>query len=318
MTSTLSTEGNIPFAVRNDVFDTWYKVVGDLASTNQRPVIILHGGPGLVHNGLLSMSDLAHRGRAVVFYDQIGNGKSSWAADKPDEFWTIDLMIDELENLLRHFKVEHNFDLVGHSWGGILASEFWLRRQPPGLKHLVLTNSMASMEAFEKSSAQIATTLPDWVREGMSIPQSKHDPRYRAAFVEFFAKHGCRLVPQPPEFWYSCDVALANTRVHDAMWYFPSSIILDLQLMMCRLGNAKTAIYATGLSRIASTRSVCPPWSLMESMTPVRISLSSPSSSTSLASSGCASRTAATRRFGKSASVLWSSWVISWTIRELP
>jgi pimeloyl-ACP methyl ester carboxylesterase len=94
-----TSEGTIPFIVAEETFSTWYKVVGDLANRTKRHLIVLHGGPGLSHDYLIPLADLAPT-RPVVFYDQIGSGRSSHAADKPRSFWTIDLMINELINLL--------------------------------------------------------------------------------------------------------------------------------------------------------------------------------------------------------------------------
>jgi pimeloyl-ACP methyl ester carboxylesterase len=74
----------------------------------------------------------------------MGNGQSTHLRLKEPTFWTIDLFIDELVNLLSYFRIGDSFDLLGHSWGGILAAEFIIRRQPPGLKHLILANSFAS------------------------------------------------------------------------------------------------------------------------------------------------------------------------------
>ncbi|HEY2044330.1 MAG TPA: hypothetical protein VGH11_16765 [Jatrophihabitans sp.] len=57
-------------------YQTWFRVDGD-ESSGQIPLITLHGGPGATHDYLLSMADLAADGRPVVFYDQLGNGRST-------------------------------------------------------------------------------------------------------------------------------------------------------------------------------------------------------------------------------------------------
>jgi pimeloyl-ACP methyl ester carboxylesterase len=130
--------GKIPFVVGHETFFTWFKVAGDLSTPGQRPIVALHGGPGLVHNYMLPLADLAKSSIPVVFYDQLGNGsahrsrtrmwltrnlrQSSHAADKPAEFWSIDLMIDELVNVLRYFGIEQGFSLFGHSVSSLLAA----------------------------------------------------------------------------------------------------------------------------------------------------------------------------------------------------
>jgi pimeloyl-ACP methyl ester carboxylesterase len=132
--------GEIPFVVGHDTFFTWFKVVGHLSTSEHQPIIVLHGGPGLVHNYLLPLADLAKSSIPVIFYDQLGNGsahrsrtrmwltrnlrQSSHAANKPAEFWSIDLMIDELVNLLRYFGIEQGFSLFGHSVSSLLAAHY--------------------------------------------------------------------------------------------------------------------------------------------------------------------------------------------------
>lgn len=77
-------------------------------------------------------------------YDQLGCGRSTHLREKmgDESFWTIDLFLSELDNLLAHLKIEE-YDLLGQSWGGILANEH-AAHQPKGLKKLILANTPAS------------------------------------------------------------------------------------------------------------------------------------------------------------------------------
>ena len=79
--------------------ETWYRVTGDLASA-LTPVIVVHGGPGCTHDYVDSFKDLARDGRAVVHYDQLGNGRSTHLRDKGADFWTVSLFLDELDGAL--------------------------------------------------------------------------------------------------------------------------------------------------------------------------------------------------------------------------
>ena len=69
---------------------TWFRVTGDLDS-GRLPLIVAHGGPGCTHDYVDSFKDLAATGRAVVHYDQIGNGRSTHLPDAPSEYWAVDL-----------------------------------------------------------------------------------------------------------------------------------------------------------------------------------------------------------------------------------
>jgi len=59
-----------------------------------------HGGPGCTHDYVLALAQLAERGRPVVHYDQLGGGRSTHMPEKGGDFWTVELFLEELENLL--------------------------------------------------------------------------------------------------------------------------------------------------------------------------------------------------------------------------
>jgi proline iminopeptidase len=92
-------------------------------------IVAIHGGPGGDYRYLLNCQDLAGHGYRVVFYDQRGSGLSQRF---PKRTYTdlgeqaIDLMYEDLMAVIHHFKTKstQKVILLGHSWGGILASGF--------------------------------------------------------------------------------------------------------------------------------------------------------------------------------------------------
>jgi L-proline amide hydrolase len=128
------TTGWLPFRQ----YRTWYRVTGSLG-TGQPAVVVVHGGPGNTHDSLLSLSSLAASGGPVVHYDQLGNGGSTHLPDADPRFWTVELFLEELDNLLRRLEIADNYVLVGHSWGGMLSARHAAGR-PPGLRGLVIAN----------------------------------------------------------------------------------------------------------------------------------------------------------------------------------
>ncbi|PCH37190.1 proline-specific peptidase [Wolfiporia cocos MD-104 SS10] len=196
-------EGLAPFVHQGETYQTWYKVFGDLTDRTRTPLVGLHGGPGLAHNYLLPLSDLtATASIPVVLYDQIGGvgQRSSYFTDKPHSFWNIDLFIDELESLLAYLSIQDNFILLGHSWGGQLAAEFELRRQPAGLKKIILSNTYSAAAMWGKSTGQLLSAMPKEVQEGMAAGW-KNRKLLGPAMKQFQAKHGCTVQPPPEEFW---------------------------------------------------------------------------------------------------------------------
>jgi L-proline amide hydrolase len=205
MTTATSSEGYAAF----DGYQTWYRVVGDLdaarSGNGPAPLVTVHGGPGAPHEYLLSMTDLAADGRAVVFYDQIGNGQSTHLPDRGADFWTVELFLRELANLIDHLGLGARYHLLGHSWGGILAQEHGVTR-PPGLKSLVLSNTAASFSAFAVAANGLRGDLPPDVDATLTLHEeagTTTDPAYIAACEVFYAKHLCRLDPWPAELMRS-------------------------------------------------------------------------------------------------------------------
>ena len=160
----LTMEGQVEFFVDGveKPCTTSYKIFGNLNSIDRRPLVVLHGGPGVVHSYLLSLADLVStHSIPVVLYDQLGNGRSTHLPEKDGDtsFWTDDLFIQQLEHLLKHLGIQDNFDLLGHSWGGMLGARF-ATRCPSGLKHLVIADSPASMHLWVEAANRLRSQLP--------------------------------------------------------------------------------------------------------------------------------------------------------------
>jgi L-proline amide hydrolase len=184
---------------------TWYRVVGDLDAARSgdgpAPLVTLHGGPGATHDYLLSMTDLATGGRAVVFYDQTGNGNSTHFPDRGAEFYTVDLFVRELASLVAHLGIQDRYHVLGQSWGGMLAQEHAITR-PPGLRSLILSNTAASFGAFAVEANALRADLPPEVEQTLRRHEAAgttDDPEYEQACQEFYHRHVCRLDDWPPE-----------------------------------------------------------------------------------------------------------------------
>ena len=189
-------EGYAPFRE----YRTWYRVTGDLAG-GKPPLLVLHGGPGCTHDYVDSIKGLAGNGRAVVHYDQIGNGRSTHLRQKGAEFWQPPLFIEELNNLLGHLGVAGAYHILGQSWGGMLAAEHAVLR-PKGLKALVISDSPASMETWVTEANKLREALPAEVQATLLQHEkagTTSSPEYIKATRVFYDRHVCRVNPWPPE-----------------------------------------------------------------------------------------------------------------------
>lgn len=208
------TEGRAKFGA----YETWYRVTGDLKS-DKAPLFLLHGGPGAAHNYIDAYKHLADDGRAVIHYDQIGCGNSTLLPDKGGDFWTVQLFVDELENLIDHLGQRRGFHVLGQSWGGMLGAEYGTRR-PKGLKSLTIANSPASMALWASEAMRLRRDMPQDIQDTLSKHEktgSYSHPDYQAASMWVYERHVCRVVPFPPEVTATFEQIARNPTVYNVM-----------------------------------------------------------------------------------------------------
>jgi proline iminopeptidase len=99
-------------------------------------VIILHGGPGGDYRSNLALQALADE-YYVVFFDQRGGGLSPRV--DPEEI-TVESAIADLDSIVEYFGQGDKVNIVGHSWGAMLASAY-LGRYPEKVDHVVLAEA---------------------------------------------------------------------------------------------------------------------------------------------------------------------------------
>lgn len=215
MNSPTVVEGTIAFRG----FETWYRITGDLASP-VTPLVVAHGGPGCTHDYVLAIAALADRGRPVVHYDQLGAGRSTHLGDRGDDFWTVDLFLDELENLLIGLGINDRYHLLGQSWGGMLAAEHAVR-QPRGLRALVISNSPASMALWASEAKRLRALMPRPLEEMLDRHEAQgttNDPEYLAATQAYYDEHVCRVLPNPPEVLRTTQYMAEDSTVYNIMF----------------------------------------------------------------------------------------------------
>jgi L-proline amide hydrolase len=185
-------EGFVPFRG----YRTWYRVVDDDRSEGKLPVVLLHGGPGATHDYLEPLELLADTGRRVVFYDQLGCGKSDLPED--DLLWVVETFVEELDVVRRELGLDR-IHLFGNSWGGMLAMEYALTR-PRGLESLILASSPASIPQWVEETGKLRAKLPSDVQAVLDRHEAAgttDDPEYEEAATEFYKRHVCRVEPWP-------------------------------------------------------------------------------------------------------------------------
>ncbi|HXG38439.1 MAG TPA: proline iminopeptidase-family hydrolase [Bacteroidota bacterium] len=189
----------IPIETPKGTFRVWTKRFGN----NPRiKVLLLHGGPGATHEYFESFeSFLPAEGIEFIYYDQLGSAYSDQPKDK--DLWTTERFVEEVEQVRKALGLtKENFYLLGHSWGGILATEYALKYQEH-LKGLIISNMMSSCPQYDRYADEVLAKQMDpavvkQIRDFEAKGQFQN-PKYMELLMEhYYTKHILRL---PPEQW---------------------------------------------------------------------------------------------------------------------
>jgi proline iminopeptidase len=125
------------------------------------PLMIVHGGPGASHDYFLPyLLPLARRNK-LVFIDERGSGKSEKLADPSG--YTVENMVEDVE-AVRVALGLGRINLLGHSYGGVLAQAYALKYQQ-NLNHLILCSTFSSTKALNEIFVRMKEKMPAELRD---------------------------------------------------------------------------------------------------------------------------------------------------------
>jgi len=161
-------------------------------------VLCLHGGPGVPHGYLTCLADLTRFGYRIVFYDQLGVGKS----DRPrgTSLFTIERAVEEAEGVRKALRLGR-IHLLGNSYGGMLALAYAIKYQR-NLRSLVVASGLPSVPVVNAELRRLVRTLPIPVQRTIDRLERREafdDPGYARAAMAFYRRHICRLPTWPRE-----------------------------------------------------------------------------------------------------------------------
>ncbi len=171
---------------------------------NKGTLVCLHGGPGTPHDYILPLADLAGRGYRVLFYDQLGVGKSEMPKNK--YIFSIEYGVEELEAFRKEMHLG-KIHLFGSSYGGLLAIAYALKYQE-NLLSLVTAGGLASVPLTVAEMGRLRSQLAPEVRAILDKYEALgefENPEYVQAAMVFYRNYICRLPEWPAEVQYSVD-----------------------------------------------------------------------------------------------------------------
>ena len=189
----------IPIQTEKGVFNVWTKRVGNNPKIK---VLLLHGGPGSTHEYFECFdSFLPAEGIEYYYYDQLGSAYS----DNPNDssLWNLPRFVEEVETVRKALGMDStNFFLLGHSWGGILATEYALKYQQ-NMKGIIISNMVPSIPDYIKYANEVlGPKLPKEVLAKIRAFEAKGDytnPEYLQIVQDYYyPEHVLRM---PPANW---------------------------------------------------------------------------------------------------------------------
>jgi proline iminopeptidase len=215
------------------------------------PLMIVHGGPGASHDYLLPHLLSLARTNRLVFIDERGSGRSEKLEDVSQ--YTVENMVEDVEKVRGALGLG-KINLLGHSYGGVLAQAYAFKYQR-NLKHLILGGTFYSTSAFNKVLADEKQHMPGAERERLNALEQaglfgKGKDWEKARYPEEYARlawgdgYFPYLYQRRPDANY--DPLSGNTStawdLYREMWGSHGEFVID--------GNLKSVEYADRLPEI--------------------------------------------------------------------
>lgn len=189
----------------------WYGVAG--AGSPGAPLLVLHGGPGYPHDYLEPLAELSGE-RPVIFYDQLGCGRSERPADP--SLWRVDRFVRELGQVRAALGLERAH-LFGHSWGTMLAVDYLLAGGR--VESLILASPALSIPRWMADAAAYMETMPAEWRETVARHHANGTTftrEYRDAATAYYRRYLCRMDTSPEPMDRSHDAS--SGAIYREMW----------------------------------------------------------------------------------------------------
>ncbi len=152
---------------------------------NGIPLVILHGGPGLDHSYFLPQMERLADTYELIFFDQRGSGKSSARLDSTA--MTLDALVEDIDRIRDAYNL-NTMNLMGHSWGGLLAM-YYAIKHPDRLNSLILLNSTPPTSELRAASFRIIqqrTSREDSIAQVAITQTDEFKRRDPAAMQRYF------------------------------------------------------------------------------------------------------------------------------------
>jgi len=141
-----------------------------------KPIVMLAGGPGFDVRYMEPITEVLNGARTFVFLEQRGTGRSK-LPEISSATLALPLYVEDLEALRIALK-QDRIDLLGHSWGGMLAMAY-ATKYPSRIGKMVLVGSAGVNLRFQESMSENIRTRMS--KEDLHMQAAWSTPERRAA-----------------------------------------------------------------------------------------------------------------------------------------
>lgn len=186
----------------------WYQVFN--AKGSNRPLLVVHGGPGTPHDYLKSLATLVPN-HPIIFYDQLDCGLSN--KTNKNSNWQLARFVDEIDQLSLHLGLEQ-FNLYAHSAGTMFAFDY-AQSFPHKIKRLILASPVLSIRLYLEAMQQLLESFPSMIRQ--AFIQDTPDPLELMEANAFFAERHMCLLPVWPDELFDASIK-TNAALRNYLW----------------------------------------------------------------------------------------------------
>lgn len=135
-------------------------------ATAERALIVIAGGPGASHHYIRALEQMANDKRRVALFDQRGVGSSTAPADSD---YSLPRYADDVEAIRKTIGVE-KVDLLGHSFGGLVAMEY-VNRFPQHVRSIAFVDSVPPTDKELGPTFQaMQNAMKERMQQGLMAP----------------------------------------------------------------------------------------------------------------------------------------------------
>lgn len=181
---------------------------------NSEAIIFVHGGPGAPSYYLKPLEELSKK-FFVIFFDQIGGGRSSRNIDVDD--LDVDFFVKQIEEVRKYYKLT-KFHIYGQSFGAAFSIEYYLK-YAENIKKIILSSPFIDTAIWVSDCDILISNMPPKYKNAIEKANQVNDfssTDYSEAVGYFYQQYVARKLPWSQEINQTFEEL--GTEVYNYLW----------------------------------------------------------------------------------------------------